>query len=95
MKSSGAKREMENNKDYYYNLINNYPDYIPSGYENQIIPDLKRTFPGENFFQDDNNLQKMYRILLAYSRRNSSIGYCQGFNFIVGRLLQILNNEVK
>ena len=94
MNSSGAKREMENNKDYYYNLLNNYTDYIPSGYENQIIPDLKRTFPAEKFFQDENNLQKMYRILLAYSRRNSSIGYCQGFNFIVGRLLEILNNEV-
>jgi hypothetical protein len=32
-------------------------------------------------------------VLLAYSRRNISIGYCQGFNFIVGRLLKVFNNE--
>jgi hypothetical protein len=35
----------------------------------------------------------MKNILLAYSRRNLSIGYCQGFNFIVGRLVSILTNE--
>jgi len=36
----------------------------------------------------------MKNILLAYSRRNISIGYCQGFNFIVGRLLKIFEKEV-
>ena len=33
-------------------------------------------------------------ILIAFTRRNSSIGYTQGFNLIVGRLLQIVKNEV-
>jgi hypothetical protein len=33
-------------------------------------------------------------ILIAFSRRNSSIGYIQGFNFIVGRILEIVENEV-
>jgi hypothetical protein len=32
-------------------------------------------------------------VLQAYSRRNLSIGYVQGFNFIVGRLLKITHNE--
>ena len=35
----------------------------------------------------------MKNILLAYSRRNLSIGYCQGFNFIVGRLLKVFDDE--
>ncbi len=30
---------------------------------------------------------------MAYSRRNISIGYVQGFNFIVGRLFKIIQNE--
>lgn len=30
---------------------------------------------------------------MAYSRRNISIGYVQGFNFIVGRLLKVNQNE--
>jgi len=33
-------------------------------------------------------------ILRAYSIRNPTIGYCQGFNFIVGRLLKVVNEEV-
>lgn len=27
--------------------------------------------------------------------RNPTIGYCQGFNFIVGRLLLVVNEEVR
>jgi hypothetical protein len=34
-------------------------------------------------------------ILLAFSRRNICIGYVQGFNFIVGRLLKIITDEEK
>jgi hypothetical protein len=30
---------------------------------------------------------------LAFSRRNISIGYVQGFNFIAGRILKIINDE--
>jgi hypothetical protein len=33
------------------------------------------------------------RICTAYSVRNNVIGYCQGFNFIVGRLLQVMTEE--
>ena len=75
--------------------MNNYPDYIPSLFEKTIENDLCRTFPEEEFFQDKENINKIRNILLAFSRRNSSIGYCQGFNFIVGRLLKIIQNEVR
>jgi len=45
-------------------------------------------------FKLPETIRKLKNILLAYSRRNISIGYCQGFNFIVGRLLKIYTNEV-
>ena len=38
-------------------------------------------------------LTKLKNILICYSIRNTSIGYCQGMNFIVGRLLLIMDNE--
>ena len=85
---------MEFNKNYYTDLINNFPDSIVSSYENQIILDLDRTFPNDPFFQDKKNIEKLKNILLAFSRRESTIGYCQGFNFMVGKILKICQNEV-
>ena len=38
-------------------------------------------------------LDKLKNILMCYSIRNTTVGYCQGMNFIVGRLLLIIDNE--
>ena len=92
--ASGAKKEMKDFPNYYHDIVNNYPDYIPSLFEKTIENDLCRTFPEEEFFQNKENIDKIRNILLAFSRRNSSIGYTQGFNFIVGRLLKVIQNEV-
>jgi hypothetical protein len=40
-------------------------------------------------------LQKMKNILLCYSTRNTTVGYCQGMNFFVARLLLIMDDEEK
>jgi hypothetical protein len=85
---------MLNFPDYYNNILNNYPDYIPSLYEQTIDKDITRTFPDEKFFQNKENLNKLRNILVAFSRRNSSLGYTQGFNLIVGRILEIVQDEV-
>lgn len=92
--ASGAKREIINYRNYYTNLTTGYPKGVPSPYEEQINLDIKRTFPDDSYFANDEVLDKLKNILLAYSRRNISIGYCQGFNFIVGRILKIINDEV-
>ena len=84
----------EFNKNYYSDLINNYPESIASPYENQINLDLDRTFPMDPFFQDQKNISKLKNVLLAFSRRQSTIGYCQGFNFIVGKILKVCEDEV-
>lgn len=86
---------MLNFPNYYHDILNNYPDYIPSIYEKTIEKDLNRTFPEEEFFQKKETIDKLRNILLAFSRRNSSIGYSQGFNFIVGRILQVVEDEVR
>lgn len=79
----------------YYNLLNNYPEYIPSPYTNQIEVDLKRTFSDtDDAASKEQNIERLRNILLAFSRRNVSIGYVQGFNFIVGKLLMLFDSEV-
>ena len=95
MIASGARKEMKEFPNYYNDILNEYPEYIPSLFEKNIENDLNRTFPEEEFFKDTDNINKIRNILIAFSRRNSSIGYTQGFNFIVGRLLKILGNEVR
>ena len=90
--ASGAAREKKNNKGYYQNILNNYPDNIPSNWENIIDADIPRTFPDEKNLNEDDP-KKLRNILVAYSRRNPKIGYCQGFNYFAARLLFIFENE--
>ena len=60
-------------------------------YSNQIDKDLKRSI-----YKDDKDfIEKVRAVLKNYSIRNSSIGYCQGFNFIVEKIMKVMeNNEV-
>ena len=55
--------------------------------------DLKRTFPEEDINKNEKFLEKLKNILVCYSIRNSTVGYCQGMNFIGGTLLLIMENE--
>lgn len=50
-----------------------------------------RTFQDEKFFRRKQTIKSLKRVLVAYARRNPQVGYCQGFNFIVGRLLQLFS----
>ena len=66
---------------------------IPCFYEKQIMKDIPRT--NEEILKNNPTFeQKMKNILICYSIRNNSIGYCQGFNFIVLRILEVMQNEV-
>ena len=93
--ASGAKRQMQNNPNYYSNLVHNFPSFIPCPAVKQIELDLPRTYPNDPFFEDAGNIQKLRNVCLAYSKRNINVGYCQGFNFIIGRFLKYYNDEEK
>ena len=89
---SGAKNVLLNNASYYINLLKLSKE-VPSLYEKQIDKDIRRTI-NENMQNYEQLKIKMKNILMCYSIRNSSIGYCQGFNFLVLRLLQVIKGEV-
>ena len=93
--ASGAKREMLNNKGYYKSLLNNFPKGSQSPSEKIILLDIPRTFPNDPFFKDEKNRKILINILTAFVRRNSTIGYSQGFNCIVGKLLLVVKDEEK
>ena len=89
---SRAKADLANNTSYYEDLLKLSKE-VPSLYEKQIDKDIKRTI-NDNLKNNDELKKKMKNILMCYSIRNSSIGYCQGFNFLVLRLLEVLKGEV-
>ena len=83
---------MFNNGNYYQQLLK-YSLEVKCPSIIQIDLDLRRTFPEEERVMNENFQKSLRNVLVCYSTRNSSIGYCQGMNFVVSRLLLILGNE--
>lgn len=93
MISSRAQSAKNNNPNYYKDILK-YSTKVHSISEVQIDLDVKRTYPDNPICTTDTFSKKLKNVLLCYAIRNSSIGYCQGMNFIVGRLLLTIDNEV-
>ncbi|GFF73337.1 TBC domain-containing protein C4G8.04 [Aspergillus lentulus] len=55
----------------------------------QIDMDINRTLTDNVFFRKGPGVSKLREVLLAYSRRNPEVGYCQGMNLIAASLLLI------
>ncbi|KOS17660.1 TBC domain-containing protein [Escovopsis weberi] len=53
----------------------------------QIEMDIRRTLTDNIFFRNGPGVGKLNEVLLAYSRRNRDVGYCQGMNLIAANLL--------
>lgn len=56
----------------------------------QIQMDINRTLTDNIFFRRGPGVVKLNEVLLAYSRRNAEVGYCQGMNLITACLLLIM-----
>jgi hypothetical protein len=56
----------------------------------QIQMDINRTLTDNIFFRRGAGVQKLNEVLLAYSRRNAEVGYCQGMNLIAACLLLVM-----
>ena len=75
------------NKDYYRKLRDTGLDY-PSPSIHQIEVDLNRTFGELELEHSEAMINKLRNVLTAYTKRNPLTSYCQGMNFIAGRLLK-------
>lgn len=60
----------------------------------EIEKDVGRTMPLNVFFGGDGaGVEKLRRVLRAYSRRNPAVGYCQGMNLVTSTLLLVHADE--
>lgn len=60
----------------------------------EIEKDIGRTMPLNIFFGGDGaGVNKLRRVLTAYSRRNPIVGYCQGMNLVASTLLLVHADE--
>lgn len=87
---SGAKLSKINNKSYYQKL-SEISSQIPAwNFSIQIDKDLNRS----KYKNDIEFVNKTRRILNNFCIRSPTIGYCQGFNFIVEFILTVIDDEV-
>lgn len=92
LRGSGAKTLMYDNHGYYERLCKNIAQY-PNPCFYQIELDLHRTFSSSETIYSHTSEEKMRKVLGAYIKRNPTVGYCQGLNFIVAILLNKLEEE--
>ncbi|KAI0064944.1 TBC-domain-containing protein [Artomyces pyxidatus] len=67
---------------------------VDGGVVAEIEKDVGRTMPLNMFFGGDGaGVDKLRRVLTAYSRRNPAVGYCQGMNLVASTLLLVHADE--
>ncbi|KAI0261165.1 rab-GTPase-TBC domain-containing protein [Gloeopeniophorella convolvens] len=67
---------------------------LDAGVVREIEKDVGRTMPLNMFFGGDGaGVDKLRRVLVAYSRRNPAVGYCQGMNLVASTLLLVHADE--
>ncbi|KYK56218.1 hypothetical protein DCS_08186 [Drechmeria coniospora] len=77
------------NPGYYDGLVGQSGEDDDPAVVGQIRMDMHRTLTDNIFFRKGPGVRKLNEVLLAYSRRNKEVGYCQGMNLIAANLLLI------
>lgn len=76
----------------YQNLLKQF-DGKNSDAISEIERDVNRSFPEHPYFQSESGKQALRNVLIAYSWRNPSLGYCQSMNIICSLLLLFMGEE--
>ncbi|XP_016446609.1 uncharacterized protein LOC107771693 [Nicotiana tabacum] len=90
--SGAAKKKSTVPESYYQDLIMAVEDKVTPATK-QIDHDLPRTFPGHPWLDTPEGHAALRRVLVAYSFRDSDVGYCQGLNYVAALLLLVMKTE--
>lgn len=91
--SGALRKKLEAGEHCSYAKTLNQASREPPELSNVIERDLYRTFPTNYHFKDEEGITRMRNVLLSYSLRNNSVGYCQSMNFLVAVLLLHMDEE--
>lgn len=93
LKASGGLSQLVSNKGYYASLTNSDLSYPNFDFQ-QVDLDVFRTFPHIKSQTERRRLMDpLKNILHTYVKRNPTVGYCQGMNFIAANLLECMGEE--
>lgn len=92
---SGAakKQRTATGTEQYSMVVNQIPSLEGSQIAADIEKDLLRTFPELIAESDQEMIEMLRRVLMAYALRNPNIGYCQSMNYLCALLLFHLEEE--
>lgn len=90
---SGAAKKRSMVPDSYFADLCLAGHGLTSAAIKQIDHDLARTFPSHPWLDSSDGQAALRRVLVAYSLRDSHVGYCQGMNFVAGLLLLVMKRE--
>lgn len=90
--SCGAIYLRYQNNDEYGNLLLKNKDGHSLAIE-EIEKDLNRSLPEYSAFQTPDGINKLRKVLTAYSWKNPEIGYCQAMNIVSAALLIFMSEE--
>lgn len=79
-------------KDEYEQLLSENIDKHSVAVE-EISKDLNRSLPEYAAYQDAQGIERLRRVLVAYSWKNPEIGYCQAMNIVTAALLIYMSEE--
>eukprot|EP01117_Protostelium_nocturnum_P017469 TRINITY_DN7106_c0_g2_i1.p1 TRINITY_DN7106_c0_g2~~TRINITY_DN7106_c0_g2_i1.p1 ORF type:complete len:1073 (-),score=354.49 TRINITY_DN7106_c0_g2_i1:202-3420(-) len=89
---SGALYKWLVKPDYYQQVQRDHSDKSSLSTE-EIDKDLHRSFPQHPEYQKPESFAVLRRVLVAYSWRNPTIGYCQSMNVVTAALLLCMPEE--
>lgn len=91
--TSGSLYARLQNPYLYAETLKKY-DGRPSLAIDEIEKDLNRSLPEYPGFQSEEGIQRLRRVLTAYSWTNPDVGYCQAMNIVVAALLMYVFGPV-